>query len=227
MNTVWAVPRHRRPNPITSRVRSLGLLAILGTGVIVTTVLSGAASSGTAFGLHLGAAGKTLALAGSVAANGALFTGAFRVLTARHVGIRVVLPGALVAAVGWQILQSVGTYYLGHTLKHAKETYGLFGIVLGLVGWIYLEALLVVLCAELNVVRERRLWPAVAAHAVYRPGQPHPGRPRDLHRLRRRAGQQGLRGHRRDLPPAPPPVGPATRPAAAGELTRKRRPAAG
>ncbi len=159
MNTVWAVPRHRRPNPITSRVRSLGLLAILGTGVIVTTVLSGAASSGTAFGLHLGAAGKTLALAGSVAANGALFTVAFRVLTARHVGIRVVLPGALVAAVGWQILQSVGTYYLGHTLKHAKETYGLFGIVLGLVGWIYLEALLVVLCAELNVVRERRLWP--------------------------------------------------------------------
>ncbi len=28
MNTMWAVPRNRRPNPIAARVRSLFLLAV-------------------------------------------------------------------------------------------------------------------------------------------------------------------------------------------------------
>jgi membrane protein len=37
--------------------------------------------------------------------------------------------------------------------------YGIFGVVLGLMAWIYLESLIVVLCAELNVVRHRHLWP--------------------------------------------------------------------
>jgi membrane protein len=35
--------------------------------------------------------------------------------------------------------------------------YGLFGIVLGLFAWIYLEAVIIVLAAELNVVLRERL----------------------------------------------------------------------
>ena len=31
-NRAWAVPRNRRPNPITSRLRSLLLLPVLGAG---------------------------------------------------------------------------------------------------------------------------------------------------------------------------------------------------
>jgi uncharacterized BrkB/YihY/UPF0761 family membrane protein len=49
--------------------------------------------------------------------------------------------------------------YLAHELKGASATYGLFGIVLGLLAWIYLAALIVVFCAELNVVRAKHLWP--------------------------------------------------------------------
>jgi membrane protein len=37
--------------------------------------------------------------------------------------------------------------------------YGVFGLVLGLIAWIYLEAVVIVLSAEINVVRARRLWP--------------------------------------------------------------------
>jgi membrane protein len=37
--------------------------------------------------------------------------------------------------------------------------YGLFGIVLGLLAWIYLQAVVIVLAAELNVVIAERLWP--------------------------------------------------------------------
>ena len=72
---------------------------------------------------------------------------------------RELVPGALAAAVGWQALQTVGGYYVAHTLKHASQVYGLFGIVLGLLGFLYLAALVTLLCAEVNVVRARRLWP--------------------------------------------------------------------
>ena len=44
-------------------------------------------------------------------------------------------------------------------LKGATATYGLFGIVLGLLTWIYLGALTVMICAEINVVRLERMWP--------------------------------------------------------------------
>ena len=57
---------------------------------------------------------------------------AFRLLTARRVGTRGLVPGALTAAILWQILQSAGTYYFGNTLRHSSVTYGLFGVVLGL-----------------------------------------------------------------------------------------------
>src|SRR5581483_4293968 len=67
--------------------------------------------------------------------------------------------GAAAAAVGWQVLQEVGVYYVGHELKGASEIYGVFGLVLGLIAWIHVESLIVVFCAELNVVLRRRLWP--------------------------------------------------------------------
>ncbi len=35
----------------------------------------------------------------------------------------------------------------------------MFGLVLGLLAWIYLGALVIVLCAEYSVVRARKLWP--------------------------------------------------------------------
>jgi hypothetical protein len=64
-----------------------------------------------------------------------------------------------VAAVVWQVLLSVGTLLVGEGLMGAGQVYGRFGIVLGLLAWIYLEALIVVLAAELNVVLTERLWP--------------------------------------------------------------------
>ena len=59
----------------------------------------------------------------------------------------------------WQVLQAAGTYYFGTALSGTTATYGLFGVVLGLLVWLYLSAFTVVLCAEVNVVRARRLWP--------------------------------------------------------------------
>ena len=84
---------------------------------------------------------------------------AFRVLTPGNVSLRQLVPGAIVAGVGWTVLQAVGGFVVGHYLKNDSAVYGLFGLVLGLFAWIYLIAELTVNAAELNVVLARRLWP--------------------------------------------------------------------
>lgn len=159
LNRAWAVPRNERPDPLRARVRSILLVLVFGVGVLVTTVLTGLGSAAHSYGAHVATGMRVLLLTGSVVADLVLFVVAFRLLTAREVAIRDLLPGAAIAAVAWQLLQAVGTYYVGHKLKRSTDVYGLFGIVLGLFAWIYLEAAVVVLCAEVNVVRACRLWP--------------------------------------------------------------------
>jgi uncharacterized BrkB/YihY/UPF0761 family membrane protein len=95
----------------------------------------------------------------AVVVNALLFIFAFRVLTAREISTRQVRGGAIAAAIIWQLLQVIGTYAVGHALKGASATYGVFGLVLGLITWIYLGAVTVLLCAEINVVRAGKFWP--------------------------------------------------------------------
>ena len=158
-NRIWAVPRNSRPNPVLARMRSALLLVIIGSGVLLTTVMSALTSGANAVGNELGPLARVAVAVLAVAVNAGLFLLAFRVLTARAVPVRDHLPGSVGVAVVWQLLQLGGTYYVGNTLQGATATYGLFGIVLGLLAWIYLGAFTVVLAAEVNVVRARRLWP--------------------------------------------------------------------
>jgi len=102
---------------------------------------------------------RAVAIAAAVTLNVVLFTVAFRLLTARRVTVREIRAGAVAAAVAWQALQWAGTLLLGHKLKGATATYGLFAIVLGALAWIYLGALTTVICAEFNAVRAGQLWP--------------------------------------------------------------------
>jgi hypothetical protein len=48
---------------------------------------------------------------------------------------------------------------LVHHFLHSNSVYGIFGIVLGLLAWIYLAVQVTVYAAEINVVLSRRLWP--------------------------------------------------------------------
>ena len=159
-NKVWAVPRANRPNPFSARLRSLAVLAVLGVGLIVSTGLSALSSVADHVGSsEIGTGLRILFALAAVVLNASLLIFVFRWLTARRVGTTAVLPGALTAAILLQILQSGGTYYFGNTLQHSSVTYGLFGVVLGLLAWLYLSALAVVIGAELNSVLARRLWP--------------------------------------------------------------------
>ncbi len=158
-NRINAVPRNTRPNPFRSRWRSLRLLPILGSLMIVSSILTALPVRASVGSLSLGAGLHLAAIGASVLVNVLLFVLAFRMLTAVHTPIRDVLVGAVVAGVAWQALQYGGAVYIAHHLAHADEVYGVFAIVLGSITWIYLEALVVIVCAEINVVLRRRLWP--------------------------------------------------------------------
>ena len=60
---------------------------------------------------------------------------------------------------GYEVFQLIGGWYVAHTLRGTSQSYGLFAFVLGLLAWIYLQTQVVLLAAEVNVVRLERLWP--------------------------------------------------------------------
>jgi membrane protein len=153
-NQVWYVSHRDRPNFLKARLRGLALLFVLGVLAIVSTVAAGFVTAG---------GGSVPAVIGGVivafAVNLLLFFTAFRFLTASEVETSDLLPGVVMAAIMWQILQHVGGYYVDHVVRHAKETSGTFAFVLGLLAWLYLGGQVTLLAAEVNVVRARRLWP--------------------------------------------------------------------
>ncbi len=159
MNTVWRVPRNSRPNPIKSRLRGLLLLAVAGLAFGVTTVLSALGAAAGAYGASVGGGIKIVLVLVSFAVNAAVFTLGFRVATAKDVSIAQTLPGAVAAAAAWQSLQFIGTAYVGQVVKHAQALNSVFALVLGLIAWIYLEAVVVVLAVEYNAVRALHLYP--------------------------------------------------------------------
>ncbi len=159
MNVCWAVPRHRRPNPIRARLRSLLVICTTGLALIGTTVLSALGARADAYGINLGWFGGFLLTAASVLVYAGVFALIFRISTARRQTWLDPLPGALIAAIIWQALQSFGTSFVGNTVSNSSDTYGVFALVLGLMAWIFLAAIGVVLSVELNAVRAKRLYP--------------------------------------------------------------------
>jgi membrane protein len=159
MNVAWAVPRHRRPNPLKSRLRSLVVIVIGGGAVLATTVLSALASSAGTFGLQLGRWTPGFMVLAAVAVNTGIFLLAFRVSTVHAVSMSALVPGAVVAALVWQMLQLFGSAYVANVVQGARPAYGVFAIVLGLLAWIYFGAIGLVFSAQINVVRAKHLYP--------------------------------------------------------------------
>jgi YihY family inner membrane protein len=164
-NHLWGVPHKRRPDFLRARARALAMLAVLGTGTLVSTGLAGAGTIGGSYGIGFKIGGIAL----SLLLNIGLFWLAFQLLTAYDGSWKDLRPGAVMAGVLWTILQAVGAYIVGHQLKSASNVYGTFALVIGLLSWIYLAAHLTLLCAETNVVLRRRLWPRSFSMIVEQP----------------------------------------------------------
>ena len=155
MDSVWDVPHKDRPNFVVAKLRALLMLFVLGGGILGVALLSSFGAAFEGFGLvaRIGTALAGVALATLV------YLVSFKVLTNRDCPLRVYLPGAIVAGVLFVIVQSVGGIYIDRVVQNADQTYGTFAIVIGLLTWMYLLGQFSVLAAEVNVVKENRLWP--------------------------------------------------------------------
>lgn len=163
-SAAWAVPRNSRPHPVLTRFKSLGILAVAGTAILAISVGSAILTSTQLVGelsqhdwFHWLVRLVTIGLLGTV------LTILLRMAAARAINHNVVhaAPGGFTIAVLWQFLQWLGTIYVTHvfdstTTNHMTQT---FGAVLGLMGLLYIGAIMGVLGIEVNVVLAARLWP--------------------------------------------------------------------
>ncbi|GAC1477635.1 MAG: hypothetical protein NVS1B12_13130 [Acidimicrobiales bacterium] len=154
VNEAWDVPNVVRPNFFVRLGRGLGFFGVLGLGVVGTTALT---VLGGLLGHSLLAGG--IGITAALAVNAALFLGIFTLLGPKQTGWKDHLPGAIMAGVGWQVLQVAGTLLVQRNLKHTTALYGQFATVLGLISFLSLASQLVMYSVELNVVRFKKLWP--------------------------------------------------------------------
>lgn len=176
-NRIWAVPVREQPTGARAMLRSFGLLGVVGLGVLATAAATGLATSLGPFS----GVGVTLT---SVVVDAALVLAALRIATASVVATRDLVLGAGLAAVGMVLLHLAGSYLVLHQLRRTGDVYGSFAVVLGLLGWLYLQAQVLLLAVTASMVRARGLWP----RALGRNRAEH--RPDD-------SGRPGLPGGRR------------------------------
>jgi inner membrane protein YhjD len=166
---VWAIPRHDRDNFIQQKLRGLMLISVLGLLFVVAAGASGVVSNGLG-----GPALKAFGIIVSILVDVGVFVAAFRFLCSEPPEWRELLPGAIVAAFLWEVLQLLGGVYIDH-IKRSASAYGTFALVLGILAWLHLGAQMTVYCAEFNTVLAKRAWPRALLGGPYRDPEPRSG----------------------------------------------------
>jgi YihY family inner membrane protein len=185
-DTVYLVARVDQPGFVPKTLRALRLIVVGGLGLIATTLIAGLPASGKSVGLSLGWGATILGVVLALLLNTLLFTTLFRWLTVRPVGFRDALPGGIIAAVAFAVLQTTATAFQTHKLASTNATYGSFGSVIVLLSWFYLQSQAMLFAAQVNVVRQYRLWPraltdAPSTEADYRAYEAYAERERYVH----------------------------------------------
>jgi membrane protein len=157
-NSVWGTPPDQQPGLVKQMTRSISVLATVGLGLVVTTLLSGLVAS-SASGVNLGFAGRVGGYVLSLALDVGIFLAAFRILTDRDVTTRDVLPGALLSGISFFLLEALSTLIISRYLKNAQSTYGQFATVITILWWFYLQSMITLLGAQLNVVLKEHSYP--------------------------------------------------------------------
>lgn len=159
-HVAWSVPRNSRPNPFLARLKTLGLLMTAGLSLLTVSVGSTLLSSTDVLTAGLGQWPRLAVSFGTVLVVGLFLTVLFKLsATGRHSRLRRSAPGAFALAFMWQLLQMAGATYVQHVLVDTSAMTKTFGLVLGLMGFLYIGAFMAVLAIEINVVITRHLYP--------------------------------------------------------------------
>lgn len=65
---------------------------------------------------------------------------------------KAVLPGALFAAIGLEVLKAVGAYLVPRMVANSSQLYGTLGVVFALLAWLFFFGRLIIYSAVVNVV---------------------------------------------------------------------------
>ncbi len=151
---IWGVKRSERAGFPQSTLDSLKIITIGGAGFILAAVSVGIAST-AGHGLEF----KLLAAALNVILLFGLFTFLINACLPDRVPLKQTRPGAVTAAIGLVILQTVGGYFLARELKSLDALYSYFALSLGLLFWIYLQAQIIFYAVEVAAVSDKKYWP--------------------------------------------------------------------
>lgn len=157
-NSVWEIPMTERPKMVEQIVRAIKALSTIGLGLVLSTVVSGFVT-GQDIGVNLGIAGRAGGYALAAVLDVGLFMVAFRMLTDRSITFRDVLPGALLSGIVFWVLEQLSSLIISRRLNHTQATYGHFATVITILWWFYLQAVVTLLGAQLNVVLHEGLHP--------------------------------------------------------------------
>ena len=150
------------PNPFLQRLKSLLLLMTAGFSVLAVSVVSALGSSTQVFSKRVDAGLRWLIILATVLIVGTVFAFLFRLAAASGSGgrsLRKAAPGAFAVAIMWQGLQYAGTFFVARVLVNTSAMTKTFGLVLGLIGLIYIAAVMAVIGIQINVVLARKLYP--------------------------------------------------------------------
>jgi YihY family inner membrane protein len=151
---LWGIPKSEWDGFPESWFKSFQLIIYGGLGFILASIMAGLAGS-AGHGLLF----RLLSVVVNVLILILLFTVLLNLSLPRHVTIREIRPGAITAALGLVIFQTLGSFLVAHELKHLDALYSYFAISLGLLFWIYLQAQVLFYAVEIAVVSTQVRWP--------------------------------------------------------------------
>lgn len=94
-----------------------------------------------------------LAVVVTLAIDVALWLWSLRFLPNRDVGWKALVPGALVGAVGFEVLKVAGAVWVPRVVASSSALYGAIGVVFAVLAWLLFFGRLVVYSAVVTVVR--------------------------------------------------------------------------
>jgi membrane protein len=170
LGQVFGLPRDTR-NIVMTKLVDVGVLALLGSAILLTVAISSVTTAATNLILGLvGLEGSTVAewllRALTLLLAIALNTAIFAVLLARLGGTdtpgkrpawKRIRGGALLGGVGFEILKLLATYLIGNTLDN--PVYGAFAVIVGLLVWMNFVARLLVFAAAWTATEPYSLIP--------------------------------------------------------------------
>lgn len=151
MNDIWEIPESARPNLAQARLRALLAIGVVGLAQVASAVATGIIGVSGVSWLN-----RILLAIATIAVNIGVLMAAYRVLTARRLTARQLLPGSIGAGLAFSALQLIGTTIVQRAIKNASPVYGDFATVIALLTWLSLHAVVSLLGAEVNAMLKRR-----------------------------------------------------------------------